>query len=106
MGFVWAASELSTYQDSLVAAAAARYLVTDQMKDDALLCYYLTQCCNWVASPLSPEGYNDWIGFPFADLAAQPSVSLTFSAVRDNVPVSFRRHLQNVKAGLKNVENQ
>jgi hypothetical protein len=106
MGFVWAASELSAYQNSLVDAAAARYSVTNQMKDDALLCYYLTQCCNWVASPLSPEGYDDWIRFSFSDLVAQPSVNLTFSAVHDNVPVSFMKHLENVKGGLKNIENR
>lgn len=101
MGFVWAAAEISAYQDSLVDAAAARYRVTDQMKDDALLCYYLTQCCNWVASPLSPESYDEWIRFSFSDLVVRPCVKLTFSAVRDNVPVSFRRHLQNVKDELK-----
>jgi hypothetical protein len=106
MGFVWAASEFSAYQNSLVDAAAARYSVTDQMKDDALLCYYLTQCCNWVASPLSPDGYDDWIQFSFLDLVAQPGVNLTFSAVHDNVPVSFMKHLQNVKGGPKNVENR
>jgi len=106
LGFVWAASEFSAYQNSLVDAAAARYSVTDQMKHDALLCYYLTQCCNWVASPLSPESYDDWIGYSLSDLVAQPCVNLTFSAVRDNVPVSFRKHLQNVEGGLKNIENR
>jgi hypothetical protein len=105
MGFVWAASELSAYQNCLIDAAAARYAVTDQMKDDALLCYYITQCCNWVASPLSPEGYDDWIRFSFSDLAAQPGVNLTFSAVSDNVPVSFLMHLEKVKE-LKNTENR
>jgi Capsule polysaccharide biosynthesis protein len=99
MGFVWAASKLSAYQDSLADAAEARYSVTPQMRDDALLCYYLTQCCNWVASPLSPESYDDWIQFSVSELVAQPAVKLTFSAVRDNVPVSFMRHLQNVKDG-------
>jgi hypothetical protein len=106
MGFVWAATEFSAYQNSLVNAAAARYSVTDQMKDDALLCYYLTQCCNWVTSPLSPEAYDDWIRFSFSDLVVQPFVNLTYSAVRDNVPVSFRKHLQNVEGGLKNLENR
>ena len=105
MGFVWAASEFSAYQNCLIDAAAARYTVTDQMKDDALLCYYITQCCNWVASPLSPEGYDDWIQFSFSDLVSQPSVNLTFSAVHDNVPVSFLMHLEKVK-GLKNIENR
>ena len=97
LGFVWSASELSTYEKSLLDSAAGRYSVTDEMKEDALLCYYLTQCCNWVASPLSPEGYDDWIQFSFPDLVAQAGVQLTFSAVYDSVPVSFLKHLENVK---------
>jgi hypothetical protein len=101
LGFVWAASELSAYKHSLIEAAGSQYVVTESQKEDALRCYYLTQCCNWTVAALSPESYDDWIQFSFPDLMLQPEVALTYTAVRDNVPVSFMKHLQNVRDAQK-----
>jgi hypothetical protein len=93
LGFIWRATSLDQYNTHLRDAVNGHYTVSEQMKADALACYYLTQCCNWISSPLSPEGYNDWIRIPFKELVRQDGVQITCTALRDNVPTSFLMHL-------------
>jgi hypothetical protein len=97
LGFVWQATSRAQYNDQLVNAVAGRYTVSEQMKADALTCYYLTQCCNWISSPLSPEGYDDWIQMPFENLTKQDGVRITSTALRDDVPASYLIHMARVR---------
>lgn len=99
LGFVWHASTAEQYERQLIDAVAGRYQVSEPMKADALLCYYLTQCCNWISSPLSPEGFDDWVDMPFKDLINQNGVRITTATIRDNVPASFLAHLENAGDG-------
>jgi hypothetical protein len=100
LGFVWRATTEGQYDGLLTDAVAGCYEVSDQMRADALLCYYLTQCCNWISSPLSPEGFDDWVDMPFADLIRENGVQITNATVRDNVPASYLAHLVKIGDGL------
>lgn len=98
LGFVWKAADRTQYDEHLAQAAAGRYHVTPGMKEDALCCYYLTQCCNWVFSPFNPEGFSEWQHYTLAELAAHEKVRLTVSALRNNVPVAYLTHVARVAA--------
>ena len=63
------------------------------MRDDALCCYYLTQCCNWVFSPFNPEGFAEWSRYALADLARHEKVQITVASLQDNVPVAYLNHV-------------
>ncbi len=65
---------------------AGRYRVSEQMKADALICYYVTQCCNWISSPLSLK---------------QDGVQITSTALRDDVPASLLIHMARVWNALR-----
>jgi hypothetical protein len=97
LGFVRHAVAIDQYKQQLIDAVRGRYSVSDQNKADAITCYYLTQCCNWVSSPLSPEGFEDWIGMPFGDLIVQDGVRIASKALREDVPTSFLMHLAKVR---------
>ncbi len=101
LGFVWRAESLDQYNDQIVDAVEGRYTVSEQMKSDALMCYYLTQCCNWIHTPLSPEGYEDWIRMSPSDLLKHEGVRITYSALRDNVPTAFLMHSAKVQDTLR-----
>lgn len=96
LGFVWKAADRTRYDEHLAEAAAGRYHVTTGMQEDALCCYYLTQCCNWVFSPFNPEGFNEWQRYTLAELAAHDKVRLTVKALRNNVPVAYLAHVARV----------
>jgi hypothetical protein len=98
MGFVWAARSLSQYQEHLSNAVAGRYAVTPLMQEDALYCYYLTQCCNWVFSPFNPEGFSDWSRYDLQELRKHRSVQATVESVQSNIPVAFINHLSRFAA--------
>ena len=93
LGFVRKASSLAQYHEYLTDAAAGRAVVTPTMRDDALSCYYLTQCCNWVFSPFNPEGFTEWSRHDLAQLEQHDKVQATVQALEQNVPVAFLNHL-------------
>jgi hypothetical protein len=97
LGFVWAAVAENQYRMLLAEAVAGRLTVSQLMKDDALYCYYLTQCCNFVSSPFCPEGFEDWIRTPLDQLRESDNVEAILVALRDNVPLSFLMHLEKIK---------
>jgi hypothetical protein len=105
LGFIWRASSLDQYHAHIINALAGKYMVTTQMKEDALICYYLTQCCNWVSSPFSPEGFVDWIQMPFEDLIKHDGVQITSTAIHDDVPTAFLVHLANARNALRRAQN-
>jgi hypothetical protein len=97
LGFVWRARDLQEYRIQIADGLSGRLTVSDAMRADATACYYLTQCCNWISAPLSPEGYDDWISMRFEDIVASSGVALVCSALRDNVPVSLLAHRERLR---------
>lgn len=97
LGFVWKAASLLQYYEQLLRAASGRYSVTPAMQDDALCCYYLTQCCNWVFSPFNPEGFVEWSRYSLADLILHEQVQTMLQSLEGNVPVAFLNHLAKIR---------
>ncbi|QTN24262.1 hypothetical protein HZ992_04485 [Rhizobacter sp. AJA081-3] len=93
LGFVRQATTETAYREHLSDAVAGRSQVTPAMRDDALACYYLTQCCNWVYTPLNVPGFPEWSQRRFVDLAGEPSVRNVVRSLEENVPVAFLNHL-------------
>jgi hypothetical protein len=93
LGFVWRATSLEQYRQYLSDAAAGRYVVTPAMRDDALRCYYLTQCCNWVFTPFTPSTFTEWSRHGLEEVRGQENVSAVITALEKNIPVAFLNHL-------------
>lgn len=96
LGFVWQAQDLADYRRLLVDAAGGRLIVTESMRQDALRCYYLTQCCNWMSSVFCPEGFADWSILTLAQLENEPAVQSILRCVAEDVPIAFLNHLGSV----------
>lgn len=93
LGFVWKATTLAEYREYLTEASAGRCVVTPAMRDDALCCYYLTQCCNWVFTPFTPSAFADWSRYDLNHLREQDNVRAVMKALEQNIPVAFLNHL-------------
>lgn len=98
MGFVWKSDTLADYQRDLLAALAGRYEVTATMREDATFCYYLTQCCNWVHSPFSPESFADWSRLEPAEFLARRDIRPTVQSLSLNLPVAILNHRARLQA--------
>ena len=92
LGFVRKASSLNQYHDYLLDAVSNPFGVSQTMRDDALYCYYLTQCCNWVFSPFNPEGFMDWSSYNLAALSMHEKVQMTIDALVQNIPIAYLNH--------------
>lgn len=94
LGFVWQATELHEYQALLSAAAKSELVVTSTMREDAKLCFYLTQVCNWVFTPFNPADFKDWIRIDPPQLAGDAKTQSVLKSLQENVPVAFLNHLE------------
>ena len=93
LGFVRKAASLADYHRALSDALSGRFTVTPAMRDDALCCYYLTQCCNWVFTPFTIESFVEWSRQDLHQLSQQASVQAIVKALEQNVPVAYVNHL-------------
>jgi hypothetical protein len=92
LGFVWRAGSVDEYQSLLARAAARQLTVASQMRQDASVCYYLTQCCNWVFTPFNPADYVKWSQRELRELQTDPTVRGILRSLTDNIPVAYMNH--------------
>lgn len=97
LGFVWNADSKETYFRHISNSVALNYTVTPEMKDDAMCCYYLTQCCNWIFSPFNPEGFSDWSSYSLEKLYTLEAVQIALTSLQDNMPVALLNHIGNIE---------
>lgn len=98
LGFVWRAEDLATYQSLLVEAASGRLQVTDAMQEDARLCFYVTQCCNWVFSTFNPADYQKWSCESLEHWRHQPATQRMLRSLLENTPVAELNHRARTEA--------
>ena len=94
LGFVWKAEDLAGYQALLVAGASGQLQVTPQMREDAHLCYYLTQCCNWFFSSFSPSSFIKWSRVGLQHLQEDVQVQRAITSLVDGTPLAYLNHQQ------------
>lgn len=94
LGFVWKADTKAEYFSHLERAVNGEYVVSPEMRRDALLCFYLTQCCNWIATPFNPGDFPEWSKYELQTLYAQESVQLMLRSLTENVPSAFLNHVR------------
>ena len=92
LGFVWRARDLASYHRLLATAVARELVVTAPMQRAARLCFYVTQCCNWVVSPFNPEEFKGWSRVPLAKFATEPATERMLAAMVRDVPVALLNH--------------
>ena len=92
LGFVWQCTDLPSYQARLIDAALGSLQISAAMQQDAHLCYYLTQCCNWVFSPFNPSDFQDWGGLDPKQLLADAAVQTVLASLQHNIPVAVLNH--------------
>jgi len=101
LGFVLKATTAQAYFGFLDDAVAGRRTVTPAMREDALCCYYITQCCNWMQTSFTVPDFPAWSRRPFAELAADTTVSMVMTSVAEDIPVSLLNHQRRwVELGL------
>ena len=92
LGFVWCSDNAAQYREQLKDAIMGRYDVTAELRDNAMYCYYLTQCCNWVLTPFSPEGYDDWGRARLSDLFRDDAVQAMLTSAQSDTPIAVLMH--------------
>lgn len=92
LGFVFKADKLKVYQDLLSKAASGELVVSEEMKDKALIAYYLTQCCNWIFSDFNPWDFHTWKKKPLEIWLSDENVGVIINTLRDGTPVACFNH--------------
>ncbi len=94
MGFLWSAQSREEYFDLVLRGLRSQLPTLPQQRERAWLCYYLSQACNLVWTPIAPppQNYWDWVGRPPQKVIADPAIQDALTALDENVPISLLRH--------------
>ncbi|MBA4804667.1 MAG: hypothetical protein H2038_08470 [Brevundimonas sp.] len=92
LAFVNRADTLEEYHRLLEAAARGDLHVTPAMQEDARICFYVTQCRNWVFSTFNPADYVRWSREPLQHWRSQPAVRRMLESLLTNTPVAELNH--------------
>ena len=92
LGFVNRADDRAGYEALLDRAASDDLPVTDAMRDDARLCFYITQCQNWVFSTFNPGDFARWSAHSIAYWEDQPAVARMVTSILTGTPVAVLNH--------------
>lgn len=92
LGFVWNALTREEYFQHLAAGLDGKCIVTPQMREDAMCCYYLAQICNWVRTTFSPEAFDEWSQRPLGELRAEAGAQLAVDCLSANYPAALLSH--------------
>jgi len=98
LGFVYRAARLPEYQDHLLSVAAGTLQVSPEMQEDAMLCYYVTQVCNFVFSPFNPAEFDKWGRIGLNQLQSDPKVQGVIHALEANIPIAILNHIDRFKS--------
>lgn len=100
LGFVRKAASVAQYRQYLSDAVSGRHVITPAMRDDALYCYYLTQCCNWVSTPFNVADFAEWSRHDLHQLNQHESVKAIIRALERNIPIAYLNHLARIEPQL------
>jgi hypothetical protein len=73
-------------------AASGSLAVAPRAREDARVCFYVTQCCNWIFSTFNAGDYQRWREQPLDHWRNQPSIQRMLRAIIGNVPVAVLNH--------------
>ena len=96
LGFIKKSNTMEQYEEHLCEAVTKRQSVSEAIKESALCCYYLTQCCSWIFTPFNPEGYQDYSRLKLSELEKFDEVKMVLEAIVTNTPYSYLSHLNHV----------
>lgn len=94
LGFVFKATDRVQYQDFLRKSVSGQLDVSVKQKNDALTCYYLTQCCNWIFTSFNPADYSEWSKRSLDDWCSDKEVRKMLDSLSQNIPVAYINHLE------------
>lgn len=94
LGFVFKASTAEAYYSLLSDAFAGRREVTSKMREAALTCYYITQCCNWMQTSFTVPDFPNWSRRSLLELSQDRSVQTVLRAIETDTPISFLIHME------------
>jgi hypothetical protein len=94
LGFVYNPKTKDEYFTFLKNASAGRLNVSEKNKEDALKCYYLTQCCNLLHSVFTPQplDFQKWVRDDPEVVFQLPEVKHILYAIENDIPISLVRH--------------
>lgn len=102
LGFVFKATNLIQYQDFLKKSVCGELNVSVEQKNNALICYYLTQVCNWIFTNFNPADYSDWSKRSMDDWFSDKEVSKMLHSLINNIPISYVNHVERMEKYLLN----
>ena len=94
LGFTWSAKTKEQYFNFLMQAINGELTLTEEQKNAAWKCYYLTQCCNWHRTGFTPQpvDFENWVIQDPELILLEKSTRDVLYAIDNNIPISIVIH--------------
>ena len=94
LGFTWSAKTKEQYFDFLRQAINGELTLTEEQKNAAWKCYYLSQCCNWHRTGFTPQpvDFENWVIQDPELILLEKSTRDVLYAIDNNIPISIVIH--------------
>lgn len=104
LGFVYSAKTKEDYFNYLKDALSGKIKISKKQKEDALKCYYLSQCCNRIHSNFTPQplDFEKWVKEDPEDVFLLDAVQDYLHAIENGIPISLIQHHKNINKDAAN----
>ncbi|MFH0709180.1 MAG: hypothetical protein V2A75_03145 [Pseudomonadota bacterium] len=94
LGFVYKPKSLEEYYSYIRDGVSGRLVLSESQKNDAALCYYLSQVCNWVFTDFTAtmEDFVKWVKMDPETIYLLPEIQEMLDAFISGTPISLIRH--------------
>lgn len=101
LGFVYKPKSLDEYYAFIRDGVSEKLILTESQKNDAALCYYLSQVCNWIFTDFTAtmEDFVKWSKMDPEHIFISPEIQNMLESFISGTPISLIRHKKNFSQG-------
>ncbi len=94
LGFVYKPRQLEEYYHFILQSILGQLFLSASQKNDAALCYYLSQGCNWVFTDFGAtvKDFKQWVTMDPASIFELPEVQDMLDSLINGTPIALIRH--------------
>lgn len=104
LGFVYKPKSLDEYYAFIRDGVSEKLILSESQKNDAALCYYLSQVCNWIFTDFTAtmEDFVKWVKMDPNAIFEMPEIQIMLHSLIDGIPVALIQHQKRLNQNMRN----
>jgi hypothetical protein len=89
--FVYKPGSINDYYSIILSSLGEKFIITPTQIENAILCYYLGQCCNWIFTDFTPmySDFKKWVKVPASQIYNFETIDSYLKSIERGIPSSY-----------------